>query len=1601
MAENNDALPRAPGDRLRWDVFLSFRGEDTRHGFTDRLYEALLAKGVRAFRDNEGMSKGDEIASSLIGAIHDSAAAIAVISPSYASSRWCLEELATICECRRLLLPVFFNVDPSHVRRQKGPFEEDFRSLERKFGVENVVRWRNAMEKAGGISGWVEEPGLIQLLVRKILDELSNTPMGVASYAVGLNYPIEELLRLLDVKSNGTRILGLHGMGGVGKTTLAKAAYNKLVSHFEHRSFISNVREMMQQNGLISLQNKLLGDLSLGRASNVDDANAGKIAIERMLYEKRVLIVLDDVDDRSRLGALVAKREWFYEGSRIIITTRDKDVLIALHVNEMYEVRELGSSDSEDLFRYHALRTKKASKTFLSLSRQIVSLTGGLPLALEVFGSFLFDKRRVEEWEDALQKLKQIRPRDLQDILRISFDGLDEEEKCIFLDIACLFVNLEMRRDEAIDVVKGCGFRAEIAINVLVARSLVKIMQDKGFWMHDQIRDMGRQIVRDESLADPGMRSRLWDHAEILTVFKNRMGTRCNQGIILNFEKKHMEVIPESLSLDIFQMTPNITSVITFLMGLWREYFYSGAKKEGEVTLRTEPFQKMVSLRLLQLSNVRLEGNFKCIPPELKWLQWRKCPLKNLPSDFCPQQLTVLDLSDSKIKNVWGLRWWSWYKNKVAENLMVMDLHGCYNLTAVPDLSRHPALEKLILERCTSLTTIHKSLGDATTLRHLNLRDCSNLLEFPNDVSGLKHLETLILSGCSKLKELPQKMDCLNSLRKLLVDNTAIEQLPESIFRLTKLEVLSLNDCQSLKRLPLCIGQLGSLRDLSLNGSALEELPDSIGFLVNLETLSLMSCKSLTVIPASVVNLKMLAKFWLIGSSLMELPASIGSLSYLKELSVGNCSSLTKLPVSIGGLASLVELQLDGTSIIDLPDDGLKSLEKLEMRNCKSLRSLPDSIGHLVTLTRLIIVNASIVELPETIGMLENLTMLRLNKCVKLCRLPSSIGNLKFLHHLHMEETSVTELPESFGMLSRLMILKMGKKPYREVSEDAETTEIANKPIVLPSSFSNLSLLEEFDAHAWKISGKIPDDFEKLSCLETLNLGHNDFHSLPCSLRGLSILKRLFLPHCENLRVLPPLPSSLLELNAESCTALETLSDLSNLENLHDLNLANCVKLNGIPGLECLKSLRRLYMSGCSSCSSVARGKLDKLALKYMNNLSIPGSEIPDWFTPEVICYSKPKNRVIKAVIVCVVISINHQIPDDLRDQLPVVAGIEIKILRENKPKPVFTTGPLLSGVPKDDDDYFYLCRYPDCHPLVSLLQEGDKIQVARQNPPVVKGVQLKKCGIHLVFENEDDYDGDEKWLPEGQQSVSHKLATFVGSSEEGIRIRDSVSENDGEPEGRKQSEGLLSSNDGEPEGQKQSEGLLSSNDRKYLFLLFVALPSTFLLLSCLEALENGNPGAQMIEIYSNDDTSIDDEDQESICLSNQIAEKELLLESEEGRISTLCSNPGSRLSSYCDDKGTYSSMCPTDQISFKLYDWNPAEFLRRLRSGCRLPKVRQKACDKAADSKDEAQQGKEQSVRIIHQGLAFVSSSWSTGFCVLGRVAECVFLGAGVFVVD
>ncbi|XP_043725036.1 disease resistance protein RPV1-like [Telopea speciosissima] len=1350
---------------FRWDVFLSFRGADTRHNFTDSLYKELELNNIRTFIDDEGLEggeSGDDLSPSLSTAIKESASYIAVISENYASSResgssrWCLEELAQILETKRRLLPVFYKVDPSDVRRQKGPFEDDFLCHERRHGEEKVRRWRCAMEEAGGKKGWdsstwKEDIQLIRDIVKKVLPKVNNSPLGVAKYPVGINLRVAEIVGLLDMKSHDVRVVGLHGMGGVGKTTLAKAVYNRIAAHFNYRYFVPNIRDASRtHNGLVSLKQKLNHEL------NKEYSGGEVVTGVNNISEKRVLIVLDDVDDVEQLHALVGNSGRVYSGCRIIITTRNKRVLSEDFANFVYEVKELSSSESLQLFSYHAFGRGKPAENFLHLSNQIVSLTGRLPLALEVFGASMFNKKKEEEWEAALEKLRNIQPANVQEVLKISYDALDEEERCIFLDTACFFVSNGMEIESAIDIFKGCGFNAEETIKDLKEKSLIKILDDNTLWMHDQLRDMGQAIVRQEDLTNPGKRSRLWDHDDVMAVLDSEKGTGVIQGIILDFGD-----ISESKKLA--KISNPTYSIISCLKEILENILDFNRQKEKETKLCTVPFQPMVNLRLLQINHAKLEGTFKHFPPDLKWLQWKGCPLEVLPSDFCLWKLAVLDLSKSKIKQVWNQRPW-WGRYQMTEELQVLNLYGCYNLTATPDFSEHSKLVKLILEGCTELRHIHKSIGYLSKLRHFNLRRCENLEVFPNEITRLRKLETLIVSSCYRLTKLPDDWRPMKSLTELLLDNTAIVKLPDSIFHLEKIERLDLKGCLSLKQLPISIGKLPSLRELTLDGSALEEIPESIGSLKNLEILSLASCKSITAIPDCFHNLASLLELFLNDISIEELPDSIGCLSHLEHLSVSRCRFLSKLPASIGLLASLVELHLDMTPIKELPNQigDLNMLQKLIMIDCKLLACLPNSIGKMSNLTTLILQNCILTELPESICLLEKLEVLKVNKCKQLSRLPDSIGKLSNLCRLQMKETAVAVLPEDFGMLSNLRMLRMAKMPCYERPQnvEAQTEEGHHKSMVLPASFSNLSLLYEFDACYCKISGAISDGFENLSSLQTLKLGHNNICSLPSSLMGLSVLTKLSLPYCAELKSLPPLPSSLVCVDVTNCTALETISDLSNLESLEELCLANCQKVVDIPGVECLKSLRRLYMSGCTTCHAVVKRSLSKVTLKQMQYLSTPGSEIPSWFVPEVLSFSSLKNRRIKGIVICVVISLDQQIQ---RPDSPGIVDIRVEIL-DNSLRQKFCSTFYLPGVPETNEDQFYFCRYAEWHPLVFFLHDGYKMQVTRQNPPIFTGLELKKYGIHLVFEDDDDYNGDEESLDETQLSLSEKLVKFFSS---------------------------------------------------------------------------------------------------------------------------------------------------------------------------------------------------------------------------------------------
>ena len=151
--------PTATVPQVKYDVFLSFRGEDTRDNFTSHLYAALCRKKIETFIDNQ-LIRGEDISPSLLDAIERSKISVVIFSKGYASSGWCLEELVKILECKdkygQIVIPVFYHVEPSNVRNQTGIFGDAFSMFEERFvGREDKLRtWRIALREAANISGF-------------------------------------------------------------------------------------------------------------------------------------------------------------------------------------------------------------------------------------------------------------------------------------------------------------------------------------------------------------------------------------------------------------------------------------------------------------------------------------------------------------------------------------------------------------------------------------------------------------------------------------------------------------------------------------------------------------------------------------------------------------------------------------------------------------------------------------------------------------------------------------------------------------------------------------------------------------------------------------------------------------------------------------------------------------------------------------------------------------------------------------------------------------------------------------------------------------------------------------------------------------------------------------------------------------------------------------------------------------------------------------------------------------------------------------------------------------------------------------------------------
>ncbi|ESR54919.1 hypothetical protein CICLE_v10023907mg, partial [Citrus x clementina] len=329
------------------------------------------------------------------------------------------------------------------------------------------------------------------------------------NHLVGVESKVGEIESLLAAAP----LVGIWAMGGIGKTTIARAVFNKISRNFEGSCFLQNVRKESQNpGGLARLQQKLLSEVLMDE-NVIPDIEFNFTRLSR----RKALIVLDDVTCFRQIKFLIRSLDWFMPESRIIITTRDQKVLKNGGVKEkdIYEMKALECGHALELFSRHAFKENLPSEVgYQELSEKIINYAQGVPLALEILGCFLYGKGK-EVWENAINELKRILNMEIQKVLKISFDGLDDEQKNIFLDIACFFKGED--KEFVIKFLDACGFAAQIGISDLVDKSLI-IIHGNSITMHDLLQEMGREIVRQESVNNPGERSRLWHHEDIIEV---------------------------------------------------------------------------------------------------------------------------------------------------------------------------------------------------------------------------------------------------------------------------------------------------------------------------------------------------------------------------------------------------------------------------------------------------------------------------------------------------------------------------------------------------------------------------------------------------------------------------------------------------------------------------------------------------------------------------------------------------------------------------------------------------------------------------------------------------------------------------------------------------------------------------------------------------------------------------------------------------------------------------------------------------------------------------------------------------------------------------
>ncbi|BBM98075.1 protein SERAC1 [Marchantia polymorpha subsp. ruderalis] len=635
-------------------------------------------------------------------------------------------------------------------------------------------------------------------------------------------------------------LVGLHGMGGVGKTTLAKMLFNDLCAEFECTCFIPGFR----LRGDYKEMEDILYSSMYHHGQKIEQ---GKLIRDRIdPTQTRLLLVLDDIDDVHVEFLWEISSKFDCVNSRFIFTSQNKEILDRCIVNSrdqggeacVFDVDCLSHEKSKELFMSHAFPfPTEPSPSVTEWIDKIVAKCEGLPLTLEVMGSYLKKEYNEYTWIDCLlaldkaENIANFRER-LWLKLQISYDRLNPMEQEMFLDAATLFCNSTWNLQEA----KTCwsvlyGFE-HIRWKTLVDLSLVYAVREEDcIQMHEQMRSLGMKLGgnRIRSILTKEKSS-----SSSITPMNTEEVIALRLGGCMPLDASHIFQMKKLRYLDVEE---------ELMCGEDDVIFPSSVillRARGEVNI----------LRLRGEVNIHDD-----LVPDCSFLCSLLCSLHFTDGNVhLPGCLVALDLKAPL----------TYLPRTVTENrdLQVLKFEDCLFERLPQTFVEFRRLRHLTFSSCKELRSLPEDFGRFSELHSLELHHCYKFEALPDSFGNLHSLKNLMMVSLHNLQKLPENFGALSKLESLKIsDAHNIYSLPDSFGRLTQLRDLYLDNMSNLLALPSSFGKLSQMRRLSMVGCMMtKELPRCFGNLLNLTILDIRDCRSVKVYPGSIHVIRRLPK---------------------------------------------------------------------------------------------------------------------------------------------------------------------------------------------------------------------------------------------------------------------------------------------------------------------------------------------------------------------------------------------------------------------------------------------------------------------------------------------------------------------------------------------------------------------------------------------------------------------------------------------------------------------------------------------------------------------------------------------------------------------